>query len=92
MRARIERFFCAADGFFGKRKLSSWGNGNLINGTDGLSGCCHHAPDAVNLVSEELNAHRTCCLSWEDINRIAMNVEGARRIYLARVGVSHADE
>ena len=92
MRTRVECFFCAANGFFGKRKLSSWGNGNLINGADGLSGCCHRAPDAVNLVSEELNAHRTCSLSWEDINRIAVNVEGAWRIYLARVGVSHADE
>ena len=38
LRTRIERLFCAADGFFGKRKLSSWGNGYLINGTDGLSG------------------------------------------------------
>ena len=92
MRSRIERFLRAADGLFGKRELSSWGNGDLINGTDGLSGCCHHAPDAVNLVSEELNAHRTCSLSWEDINRIAVNVEGARSIYLARIGVSHADE
>ena len=92
LRARVERLFCAANGLFGKRKLSSWGNGNLINGADGLSGCCHHTPDAVNLVSEELNAHRTCSLSWEDINRIAVNVEGARSIYLACIGVSHADE
>ena len=92
MRARVERFFCATDGFFGKRKLSSWGNGNLINGADGLSGSRHHAPDAVNLVSEELNAHRTCGLSWEDINRIAVNVEGAWCVYLARIGVSHAHE
>ena len=92
MRARVERFFCAADCFFGKRKLSSWGNSHLIDGTDSLSGCCHHAPDAVNLVSEELNAYRTCSLSWEDINRIAVNVEGAWRIYLACIGVSHADE
>ena len=92
LRARVERFFCAANGFFGKRKLSSWGNGNLINGTDSLSSCCHHAPDAVNLVSEELDAYRTCSLSWEDINRIAVNVEGAWRIYLACIGVSHADE
>ena len=92
LRARVERFFCTADGFFGKRKLSSWGNGNLINGTDSLSSCCHHAPDAINLVSEELNAHRTCSLGWEDINRIAVNVEGARSIYLACIGVSHADE
>ena len=92
MRARVERFFCAANGFFGKRKLSSWGNGNLINGTDSLSGCCHHAPDAVNLVSEELNTHGTCCLSWEDINGIAVNVEGAWHVYLAGVGVSHTHE
>ena len=92
MRTRIERLFCAANGFFGKRKLSSWGNGNLINGTDSLSGSCHHAPDAVNLVSEELNAHRTCSLGWENINRIAVNVEGTRSIYLARIGVSHAHE
>ena len=92
LRTRVERLFCAANGLFGKRKLSSWGNGNLINGTDGLSGSCHHAPDAVNLVSEELNTHRTCSLSWEDINCIAVNVEGARSIYLACIGVSHADE
>ena len=31
-------------------------------------------------------------MSWEDINRIAVNVEGAWRIYLACIGVSHADE
>ena len=92
LRARVERLFCAANGLFGKRKLSSWCNGYLINGTDSLSGCCHHSPDAVNLVSEELNAYRTCSLGWEDINRIAVNVEGARSIYLACVGVSHADE
>ena len=92
LRARIERFFCAANSFFGKCKLSSWGNGYLINGTDSLSSCCHHAPDAVNLVSEELNAYRTCSLSWEDINCITVNVEGARNIYLACIGVSHADE
>ena len=92
LRACVERFFCAADSFFGKRKLSSWGNGYLINGTDSLSGSRHHAPDTVNLVSEELNAHRTCSLSWEDINCIAVNVEGAWRIYLAGVRVSHADE
>ena len=92
MRARVERLFCAANGLFGKRKLSSWGNGNLIDGTDGLPSCCHHAPDAVNLVSEELNAHRTCSLGWEDINCIAVNVEGSRSIYLACIGVSHAHE
>ncbi len=38
MRARIERLFCAVDSFFGKRKLSSWGNGNLINGADSSCG------------------------------------------------------
>ena len=92
LRTRIERLFCAANGLFGKRKLSSWGNGNLINGADGLSGSRHHASDAVNLVSEELNAYRTCSLSWEDINRISVNVEGARSIYLACIGVSHAHE
>ena len=92
MRSRIERFLRAADGFFGKRELSSWGNGDLIDGTDGLSGSCHHAPDAVNLVSEELNSDRTCSLSREDINRIAVNVEGAWRVYLACIGVSHANE
>ena len=92
LRTRVERLFCATNGLFGKRKLSSWGNGNLIDGTDGLSGSRYHASDAVNLISEELNAHRTCSLSWEDINCIAVNVEGAWRIYLACIGVSHADE
>ena len=92
MRSRIERFFRAANGLFGKRKLSSWGNGNLINGADGLSGCCHHAPNTVNLVSEELNTHGTCCLSWEDVNRVTVNMEGAWRVYRAGVRVSHADK
>ena len=92
MRTRIERFLCAANGFFGERKLSSWGNGNPINGTDSLAGSCHHAPNAVNLVSEELNTHRTCGLSWEDINGIAVNMEGTWRIHFAGVGISHTDE
>ena len=92
MRSRIECFLRAANGLFGKRKLSSWGNGNLINGADSLAGSCHHAPDAVNLVSEELNTHGTCCLSWEYINRIAVNVESAWRVYLAGVRVTHAHE
>ena len=92
MRSRIECFLRATNGLFGECKLSSWGNGYLINSADGLSGSCHHAPDAVNLISEELNAHRTCCLSWEDINGVAVNVESAWRIHLARVRVSHTDE
>ena len=92
MRSRIERFLRATDGFFGERKLSSWGNSDLVDGADSLAGSCHHAPNAVNLVSKELNTHRTCCLSWEDINRISVNVEGAWCIHLACVGVSHAHE
>ena len=92
MCSRIERFLRAADGLFGKRKLSSWSNGDLINSADSLAGSRHHTPNTVNLVSEELNTHGTCCLSWEDINRVAVNVEGAWCIHFARVGVSHADK
>ena len=92
LRSRIERFLCAANGLFGERKLSSRGNGDLINGTDSLASSRYHAPNAVNLVSKELNTHGTCGLSWEDINRVAVNVEGAWCIHFARVGVSHADE
>ena len=92
LRTRIERLFRATNGLFGKRKLSSWGNSDLVNGADSLAGSRYHAPNAVNLVSEELNTHGTCCLSWEDINRVAVNVEGSWRIYLAGIGVSHAHE
>ena len=90
--ARIKRFLCATNSLFSKCKLSSRGNSNLINGADSLTGSCHHAPDAINLVSEKLNTYRTCSLSWEDINRITVNVEGAWRIYLTRISVSHAHQ
>ena len=92
LRTRIERFIRTADGLFGERKLSSWGNSNLINGTDSLAGSRHHTPNTVNLVSEELNTYGTCCLSWEDVNCVTVNVEGAWRIHLAGVRVSHPDE
>ena len=92
MRSRIERFLRAADSLFGKRELSSWSNSDLVNDADSLASCRYHAPNAVNLVSKELNTHGTCGLSWEDINRIAVNVEGTWRVYLAGIGVSHADE
>ena len=92
LRSRIERFLRAADGLFGERKLSSWSNSDLVNGADSLASCRYHAPNAVNLVSKELNTHGTCGLSWEDINRVAVNVEGAWHVYLAGVRVTHADE
>ncbi len=59
---------------------------------DCLAGRRHHAADPVDLVAEELDSHRACCLCGEHIDRISMHPKGTRYIRCALGAIAHADK
>ena len=82
----------AGHGVVGEGNLAAGAHGDRVQVADGLAGGGHHATHAVDLVAKELHAHGRRSLRREDVDRVAVDVEGARAIELAGVGVAEAHE
>ena len=89
---RPQRLARAGDRLVRKCQLSARAHGHAVEVADGLASGGDHAPHAIDLVAEELDAHRRAHLSGMDVNRVAVDVEGARAVELARIGVAEAHE
>ena len=89
---RPERLVRAGDRLVRERQLSARAHGHAVEVADGLASGGDHAPHAIHLVAEELDAHRRAHLSGMDVDRVAVDVEGARAVELARIGVAEAHE
>ena len=75
-----------------ERQLARGQDAHALEVGDGLARRGHHPPDAVDLVAEELDAHRRGGLGRIDVDHVTVDVEGTRYVDVACVGVAHRHE
>ena len=73
-------------------ELAARAHRDALQVADRLARGGHHAPHAVDLVAKELDAHGRGGLGREDVDGVAVDVEGARPVDLARVRISQTHE
>ena len=76
----------------GKGKLAAGAHRDALKVADRLAGGGHHAPHAVYLVAEELDAHGRRRLRGEDVDGVSVDVERSRAVELAQVRIAKTHE
>ena len=92
LRRQVQRRADPLDRLVGQGQLATRKDLDLVLVADGLARRGHHAADAIDLIAEELDAHRHRRLSGIDVDGVPVPPEQAGGVGGVRTGIPHAHE